>query len=189
MSVWTATAGAATTVGVRERSKPRASKWPLLVVGLIALNMMIVAITVVKATGDESMATEPGYYEKAMRFSAIAAERDASKALGWRATVEVDASSSPAVLRMTLRDASGLPVQGCVVQAEAFANTRASKRRRVELSESGVIGGLPGVRGAQGMYEGTLDVDRAGLWTVRVRATRLEETFVHETEVLVSASE
>jgi nitrogen fixation protein FixH len=158
-----------------------ASKWPLMVVGLIALNMVIVAVTVVKATGDESMATEPGYYEKAMGFNAIAAERDASRALAWQARVEIDASSQPAVLRVSMRDATGNPVQGCDVHVEAFANTRASKRARVELVER--------ENEPAGEYVGKLDAQRSGLWTVRVRATRLEETFVHEEEVLVPAGQ
>ncbi len=178
VSVLPSAPGGVPAVATTGTSVPRRlSKWPLLVVGLIALNMVIVAITVVKATGDESMATEPGYYEKAMGFNAIAAERDASRALGWHARVEIDASSQPAVLRVSMRDATGNPVQGCDVQVEAFANTRASKRARVKLVE--------GKSEPAGRYVGELDVQRNGLWTVRVRATRLEETFVHEEEVLV----
>jgi nitrogen fixation protein FixH len=150
----------------------------LLVVGLIGLNMAIVTITVVKALGDESMATEPAYYERAMRFNEIAAERDASSLLGWQPKISLEMGTSEPTLSLALRDSAGLPVEGCTVQVELFANTRASSRQSVVLAQV-----------SRGEYASSVRIDRAGLWTLRIRAVRHEQVFVHEAEVLVQGSE
>lgn len=163
-----------TVTSVLEAAKPKRSLWPLLVVALIALNMTIVAITVVKANSDPTNATEPNYYDKALKFNTLAAERDASKALGWKCDASFEPGASGTLLTLSLLNHEGKPVEGGVVTAEVFSNLRASERTQVPCEEV-----LPGV------YASRVLVDRAGLWTVRVRAERGAEVFVYETEVLV----
>lgn len=51
------------------RPRPSGRKWPLLVVGLLSLNVCVCALTVAAATRSPAV-VEPDYYKKALDWDA-----------------------------------------------------------------------------------------------------------------------
>ncbi|MFN7020151.1 MAG: FixH family protein [Phycisphaerales bacterium] len=158
------------------RKVRRGRLWLLLPAGLLALNVVIVGVTVTLAVGDKSVATEPDYYRKAVNFDDEARLREESRRLGWKAEVTLGVEGGTQRLVVRLNDASGAPVEGAAVRVEAFAHVRSGDRQRLAMK---------GVEGEPGAYAGAVGVDRGGLWRVNVSAERGEERFVHRTELLV----
>lgn len=138
-----------------------------LVLGLLFSGVGANVYLVYAAARDPSFAVEPAYYEKAVRWDEIQAERQSSAKLGW----SVEARLGAEALRVELRDEQGLPVVDAEVELEVFHNARAKERllSPATPSESGYE--LPG------------PFDRPGLWVVRVRARRGPALFVAELEV------
>jgi nitrogen fixation protein FixH len=144
--------------------------WPAAIVGLLALNVAIVGITVYFAQSDPSAAIEPNYYEKAVKWDQTAAQRDASRRLGWNLVLEFEAPASGAgTVTARLTDRSGAALEGASVEMIAFHNARAGDRRVVRTEEH------PG-----GEYRGGLSIERSGRWHLMVTARRGTEIFTTE---------
>ncbi|MCG3121818.1 MAG: hypothetical protein GIKADHBN_00189 [Phycisphaerales bacterium] len=144
--------------------------WPAAIIGLLAMNVAIVGITVYFAQSDPSAAIEPNYYEKAVKWDQTAAQREASRRLGWNIVLDIDAPASGAgTVTALLTDRSGAALEGASVELVAFHNARAGDRRVVRTEEQ------PG-----GQYRGGLNVDRDGRWHFMVTARRGTETFTTE---------
>jgi nitrogen fixation protein FixH len=147
-------------------NKAAGRKWAAVIVGLISMNVCIVAVTVVCATRDKSFAIEPDYYKKAVEWDRSALERDRGAALGWGVSVALTPArpgSTEPVVRVSLNGppSAGAPLDGAQVQVEAFAQARSGAR--LKFYAEGVGGGL---------YEGAADISRPGLWEVRLRVRR-----------------
>lgn len=144
-------------------------RWPAIIIGLISLNMCIVAVTVVCAVRDKSFAIEPDYYKKAVEWDRTARERDRGVAMGWDVAVtllEPRQGARLPVLRVSLQGpavAGGTPtpMDGAQVQVEAFAQARSGQR--VSAAAEGVGGGV---------YEVEAPVTRGGVWEVRLKVKR-----------------
>lgn len=149
-----------------------------MVVALIALNASIVAVTVYFARNDPSASIEPDYYAKALGFEETIRLREESARLGWTATPTISWSRAPGAgtIRVELTDRDGASVTGADVSVVAFASARAAARQSLDL--------LPAGPGAN-RYESALRLGRAGLWHLRITATRDGETFFSERDVLV----
>ncbi|MDP1663064.1 MAG: FixH family protein [Phycisphaerales bacterium] len=143
--------------------------WPAMIIGLLSLNVCIVAVTVVCATRDASFAIEPDYYQKAVEWDRSARERDRGVALGWGVSVERADPREGAllpVLRVRVSGSSatgggGAPLDGAEVRCEVFAQARSGQRFNV------VAMGVGG-----GVYEAEVPLTRGGVWEVRVRVKR-----------------
>jgi nitrogen fixation protein FixH len=156
--------------------RPRKSRWPLMIFGLIGLNMGIVAVTIVAATSDPSVATEPEYYTKALRFDETIKQRQENARLGWMTSVSIDGSSTGEPrLRVTLVDQDGMVLRGAAVSVELFASVRAGSRRHVTLR----------AMNEGSLFEAPVAIDRGGAWIIRLKAQCGSETFTRETELLV----
>jgi len=161
-------------------AKPRSSGrvWILMILGLISINVVIVGVTVYFALSDKSVAVEPDYYAKAVRFDQTMRQREASAKLGWSADPSLrpspDGRSMQLAIAITNR--GGQPVEGALVQAEAFASARAARRQELTLAPAA---DQPGV------YLADVIIDRPGLWRIRIAVRRGEEFFVRDTDLIV----
>ncbi len=89
-----------------------------------------------------------------------------SDALGWTAELQLaDIEGAPQVV-LSLRDRTGLPIEGARVEVTAFHRARAAYKQRLALTES-----------TAGDYSSPLRVTRAGRWRFDVTATRGSDTF------------
>jgi hypothetical protein len=159
-----------TPMGTAIKNAGAGRRWPLIIVGLISMNMCIVATTVVCANMDKSFAVEPDYYKKAVEWDRTARERDRGQALGWDVSVSLAEPKSgetaplQPVLRVVLNSTAApgsAPLDGAQVLVEAFPQARSSQR--VNLIAQGVGGGV---------YEIGAPINRAGVWEVRLRIKR-----------------
>jgi len=144
-------------------------RWPLLIVGLLGLQVALGAFFVWKATSDPSFAVEEDYYNKAVNWEAAQAQKQTNQALGW---VIEESFSPPKVLgadptiEVNLSGPDGMPLTGARVQVEAFHNVRAGTILRAALEES-----------APGVYTTHLPMFRPGLWELRYTVDHGENRF------------
>ena len=142
--------------------------WPIAIAGVLALTVGANVAVFIAARDPHAAAIEPDYYRKGVAWDSTMAEQRRSDALGWHVDADLlDASRAGARLRVTLADRDGRPVDGARVRVEAIHNLQADERVRAE------IGG-----GGQGVYEAVLPLRLAGMWELRLEATRGNEHFV-----------
>lgn len=141
--------------------------FPFMLLGLLLVSVGANVYLIIRATNDPSFAVEPEYYEKAVEWDRIQAERAASDRLGW--AMDVDAGRD--ALRIELRDALGRPVEGAEVEVIAFHNARAADRIRAHLLPRG-----------RGVYELERAFGRPGIWEYRFAATLEDKKFLHVTQ-------
>jgi nitrogen fixation protein FixH len=146
-------------------------RWPLLIVGLLALQVALGAFFVWRAVSDPSFAVEEDYYEKAVQWDAHREQAARNRDLGWVLTETVvppPAAGTDATLQVSIHDAEGGPVAGARVHVEAFHNVRAGRVLRADLEEI-----------EPGRYAAPLPMRRPGLWEVRTAADRGGDHFTH----------
>ncbi len=174
-------------------SQRRAWFWPGVVVVLLLWQVAMSTTVIVLAHSDPSVAVEPDYYRRALHWDDESAARRASEALGWRLELTVEAEQagtqsarsvdSPGgtgvrLIRATLRDRDGRPVDGASMRILAFHYARASDRRQIELVGKGA-----------GLYEATARLERPGRWEIRLTAQRGEQSFTQRDVVWVSGTD
>lgn len=137
--------------------------WPFLIVGFLAISVVANVILILKATSDPAFAVEKDYYQKAVDFDRIQAERAASDRLGWRVAVKAERQR----LEVRLFDKSGMPISDAKLEVEAFHNARANRIIAGELSSEGA-----------GLYAMNRPFGRPGIWEYRLVAVRGEERFI-----------
>lgn len=141
---------------------PSSWTWPAIVIAMIAVNLAGMIAVIMFATGDPSVAAEPGYYAKAVGWDEQAARLRAGVRSGWSMRTRVE--SGRLVMRLT--DAEGKPVSGAAVEVEAFAAVRSAERTRAAMIEA-----------EPGVYATAAPELRPGLWELRYRV-RLGEVDV-----------
>lgn len=144
--------------------------WVGFVILLLGMSFVIQGTALYLASTDPSFAVEPGYERKAAAWDEQARERRRSDALGWTADVQTlaGAGRGEAVVRLTLVDRAGAPLEGATVVVETFHNARAAHVLKATLRETD----------AAGVYEATFAMRRPGLWELRIAATRGEDRFL-----------
>lgn len=146
--------------------------WPGMVFGLLGLNMCVVGATVYLAHSDASVAIEPDYYGKALRWEEHSRADAQSRALGWTMVMNTGPAVGPGTtLAIALNDAQGVPVANALVRIEVFHNLRSGERQQLVLRDNG-----------DGVYAGRMDAGRSGLWQFRVTAMRGSDTFTRVIE-------
>ena len=143
--------------------------WPAVIAGALALHVTAMMIMVALATSNDSYAVEPDYYQKALAWNDTQAQDRRHAELGWifEFTVEPAAEGADPVLRATLTDASGSPIEGAQIEVEAFSHVR-----RDEVLESTL-------EAAGSTYETTLPMRGNGLWEFRFTVTRDSDVFTY----------
>lgn len=148
------------------------SPWPFAIVGLLGMNMAVVAVTVFYATSDRSLAIEPNYYQRALAWDRTRIQGARNAQLGWVITLNGDRTDPNTVrLSVGLHDKSGMPIDDANIEVIAFHNARAAERNSVLLASQG-----------EGRYSGTMLADRDGVWHYRVTVRHGTETFTDEFE-------
>lgn len=148
--------------------------WPMLVCAFIALDVVIVGVTIIAAHSDPSFAVEPDYYSKALHWDDAREEQERSNLTGWSADLAVAVDR---LVEVRLTSSKGAPVEGAVVSAECFARLRAKDRSALTFTEV-----------SPGVYRAALGAGQSGRWIFRVRAMREEECFVGAFERPVAGS-
>lgn len=146
----------------------RGTMWPVAMGTILAIGVAANIWLIRVASADPSFAVEENYYQKALRWDEELAQRARNDSLGWIVEPELTQTSHDdgATLRVTIRDASGLPVQAGTVRVRAMHVARAAHVLEAELTPS------PG-----GGYVTRLPIDRSGLWELRLEAWRGADRF------------
>ncbi len=157
--------------GSTPRPARRGARWPLMIVGLLGLNIVITAALILYANADSSYAVEPEFYQKALAWDQTQAQMGANERLAWVVAADAAPRQDAAglrSLRVLLRDRNARPIAGASVRAEMFHQARSSQRVRAELKDAG-----------DGSYLASLPLSRPGKWEVRITAGRAGDTFTH----------
>lgn len=150
--------------------------WPVAIAFILIASAGANLWLMIKAKADASFAVEPNYYEQAVAWDARMSEEQAARDLGWRASATVRLSAeSVGALEIRLVDRDGAPISKATVTAEVFHNARADQRLAVTLVELAEGGGR---------YRTVLDVSRAGVWEVRLRASKGGARFIQTLRVI-----
>lgn len=143
------------------KTKANPWMWPAMVLGLFVIQAIFMGAAIVLAHNDPSVAVEPDYYEKALRWDQDAARQRAALALGWEAALEIEpptGAMGQRTLRVRIKDGEGNAVPDLAVTVEAFHQAESGARRSAEAT--------PTPDG----YIATIPMARAGHWEVRIRA-------------------
>lgn len=146
----------------------RGTMWPVAMAAILGIGVAANVWLIRVASADPSFAVEEDYYQKALRWDEELAQRARNDSLGWTGEPVLTTTSSDAgaTLRVTIRDARGLPVQAGSVRVRAMHIARASDVLEAELAPS------PG-----GGYVTRLPIHRSGLWELRLEAWRGADRF------------
>jgi len=140
--------------------------WPIAISLVLAITVGANLLLLRIATEPNAYATEPDYYRKAVAWDSTAAAERASTATGWTCDAAFAPHGKTLELTIRLADASGAPVDGAALHVTAIHNLAAATPSE-----------LAGVARGAGTYTATLPVARAGLWELRVAASRGKERF------------
>lgn len=163
---------------------PHAWLWPVGLVTLLCGSIGICVTTAIVAARDPSFALEPDYYEQAVSWDESARARDASRALGLVANVQVSDpidASGVRTLTVRLHDAAGDPVPADRLEVIAFHHAR--RREPITLqfgtgSPAPAEGAGATLSADAGCWTWSLGPARAGMWQVRIRASRGPSAFI-----------
>jgi nitrogen fixation protein FixH len=150
-------------------AKHRSLRWPIAIVGIITLHAAGLIAVIAIATRNPSFSVEPDHYQKALGWDRLAARKQASELLGWKAEVTSAAELDGAKTRRLacrLQDSEGKPVTGSTVTILGFPHARGEERVRMDLRET-----------EPGLYTGRVPMARAGLWELRLSALRGPDLF------------
>lgn len=139
-------------------------KWPLIITSALAIHVVAWLGVVYLATSDASYAVEEDYYRKAVDWDLTRAQLARNAELGWTLTAALEPAANLALepsLAVSLSDREGLPLDGAVVEVEAFHNARADLKVRGRLTARG-----------DGRYDAALPIRRPGVWELRFAAER-----------------
>lgn len=135
-----------------------ATKWTIVIVGLLATNMIaMVMLAVIARNGDNQVI--PAYYEQSVHYDDAIDEATRSAALGWSASAALTAGS----VEVLVRDLGGKALDGAQVHLAGYQRAHAADRIDVALAALG--GGryrAPLAAGRAGMHDLTITVERDG---------------------------
>ena len=146
-------------------------RWPLFIVGLLALQVGLGIFFFFKATSDPSFAVEEDYYQKAINWEAKQAQDQKNTELGWTLDPSVgpiNDDQTTRTLTAEMHHADGSAITGAIIQVETFHNVRAAEILRVALEET-----------TPGHYEVQLPMLRPGLWEIRFTVESGSDKFTY----------
>jgi nitrogen fixation protein FixH len=140
--------------------------WPIgiatILFATVASNIGVILIT----KDDPSFAVEPDYYRKAVEWDSTSARRARSDALGWQVTPTVQVGRTNSELSLTLVDANGASIDGAMIAGELLHVARASQMQTIQFTAR------------DNGYVATVQMPRAGVWELRLDATRGDQRFL-----------
>ena len=155
--------------------------WPAIVIGLLAIDTGVGIYLMHVANSDPTVAVEPDYYARAVRWDSTEAQARRNNALGWTITTELGplGDGRAAAFGLSLRDRSGVPVEGARIEIKASAVSSADNVIRGVLTDSA----------SAGSYATTLPMARAGLWQLQLTAIRGNDRYTADLRVDASTTE
>ena len=141
--------------------------WPWVPAGLLGAMLTGLGTMATLATRDPGFALERDYYQKAVNYDGVIAQRGENARLGWSVLTEVTPAGSTRerLLVVRARDAQG-PIRGARGSVEALRNATAATPLDMPLVER-----------APGEYEARLPPVRGGLWEFRLTLDRGADRF------------
>lgn len=154
--------------------------WTAFIVGFFVIQAVIWTVAITVTTSDPSHAIVPGYDEKAVNWNEQLATLNASKALGWTASIEVDPVADIRGMcdaALTLVDRNGKPVGDATLIVEAFHRGRIAEAQNVEFTQV-----------APGVFTAKIRVRHNGKWQFRGSAKRGDDTFLIDLRTAIKVS-
>lgn len=148
--------------------------WPWVPAALLTSMLAGLGTMAVIAARDPGFALERRYYEKAVAYDGVIAQRAENARLGWLATADVGHAAPDTLVVIRLREASG-PLTGARVSVEALRNATAGVVLEADLTER-----------APGEYTCRIPMRRGGIWELRLRAERGSDRFTATLRTTVS---
>lgn len=165
------------TPALTEPSLVKRWTWPAAIVGLLLINVVITAALAIRSANDPSFAAESNPYEKAIRWDDHLAQIKFNRSLGWTPQLTISQTTDGRHdLKLILVDALGSGIKDANVRVEVFHHARAADVRQITLAEDGDSGGT---------YRSAIAIPRAGLWQVRLTASKMKDTFTAEQTITV----
>lgn len=128
-------------------------KWPLIIVGLLTLNVGVCTVTIVAAVTSNADA-EPDYYQRSLTFDADSATWPTAASLGWR----ISATSGDAAAHVAAFDGHGTPIRILATHAEWFHRARSAQRAAETIAATD-----------EGHLSIPLNPAAPGVWELRLR--------------------
>jgi len=151
--------------------------WIALVVIVFAVNAGMVATAVLTNPG----LVEEDYYEKGREFEQTFLKRMAARsALGWELGIEVPSrlvTGKSSVVRLTATDKNGLPISGAEVTLTAYRPSDATADFTIPMKEI-----------VPGQYDGFADFPLKGIWELKARITKGEDSFDLSRRIIVTSN-
>ena len=146
--------------------------WALVPVALLLSSALGVGSMAIVAVRDPHFATEPDYYQKAIRWDQTQAQAATNQRLGYvlkaPSALRFDAQGH-ATLELTLSDHLGQPVIGARLTSNAFAN-----------AYSGALVGMVFEEPSAGRYLAKFKVGHPGQWVFEIIGNSGGERFTAE---------
>ncbi|HKO46300.1 MAG TPA: FixH family protein [Polyangiaceae bacterium] len=143
--------------------------WAWVPVALLLCSALGMGSMAVVAVRDPHFATEPDYYQKAIRWDQRQAQAATNQRLGYVVklpkSLEFD-KHGQATLELTLSDHLGQPVTGARLAGSAFANAYSSRLVALAFEEP-----------SAGHYRAKLSLAQAGQWVFQIVGTSAGERF------------
>lgn len=112
----------------------RGKHWPFVIVGMLLFHASLMIGTIVYVAAKHDLYVDADYYAKSVDWDTQKQRLEAPNKAGWVVSVCVtqeDSTPESSVLRVTILDASGQPIEGALVEVECFhpahANIRINK--------------------------------------------------------------
>jgi nitrogen fixation protein FixH len=107
-------------------------KWIAGIVGLLAANVIAMAILAVTANTGKAQVI-PAYYDQALKYDDVIDDAARSRALGWN----VEASIVGGTFEVVVRDATGATIEGATTKVKGYQRTRADAPFDLVLAGTG----------------------------------------------------
>jgi hypothetical protein len=149
--------------------------WALVPVGLLLGSALGLGSMAIIAIRDPHFATEPDYYQKAIRWDQTQAQAATNQRLGY--AIKVPSSLSfddrgQATLELLLSDGLGQQVHGAQLVGQAFANAYSGELVSLVFNEQ-----------SPGLYVAQLSVRHTGLWIFRIAGQSGPDHFTADARV------
>lgn len=151
----------------------RRSRWPYIVVGLLATHVTVMLLAVKIASSGGGHTVVPDYYRKAVNWDESREEIRASALLGWTVSVTPAALSGQdglRELRFVLLDGDGGPIVGARVVARVWHHA---------IGESHEVTAPDADADKGGVYVARAPMRQPGAWECELVADRGPEHFIH----------
>ncbi|HEY0464853.1 MAG TPA: FixH family protein [Polyangiaceae bacterium] len=143
--------------------------WALVPIALLVTSAVGVGTMAIVAARDPHFATEPDYYQKAIRWDQTQAQAATNQRLGYTMTMPASLKLDErghATVALTLSDSFGRKVHGAQLVGKAFANAYSGQVVSLAFSEQ-----------SPGEYRAETSVRHAGLWVFEVTGDAGTEHF------------